>query len=126
VQNVLVRDALVARCARQGAGLRARLERAFGGHPHVGDIRGRGLFLALELVRDRTSKEPFDPASRLNAKVKRAALDAGLMCYPMGGTIDGVRGDHVLLAPPFIVTDAELDRIVQRLGTAIDAAVAQA
>jgi adenosylmethionine-8-amino-7-oxononanoate aminotransferase len=126
VQDVLERDGLVERCARQGENLRARLERAFGAHPHVGDIRGRGLFLALELVRERTSKEPFDPALKLHARVKRAALDAGLMCYPMGGTIDGARGDHVLLAPPFIVTDTELDQMVERLATAIDAAVAQA
>ena len=80
----------------------------------------------MELVRDRTSKSPFDAALKLHAKVKRAALDAGLMCYPMGGTIDGVRGDHVLLAPPFVVTDDELDQIVARLVRAIDAAIAQA
>jgi adenosylmethionine-8-amino-7-oxononanoate aminotransferase len=125
VQTVLERDGLVQRCARQGEALRARLQRALGAHPHVGDIRGRGLFLALELVRDRASKECFDPAARLHAKVKRAALDAGLMCYPMGGAIDGVRGDHVLLAPPFIISDDELDLLVQRLATAIDAAIAQ-
>jgi adenosylmethionine-8-amino-7-oxononanoate aminotransferase len=126
VQDVLERDRLVERCARQGEALRARLDRTFGERPHVGDIRGRGLFVALELVRDRASKDPFDPALKLHARVKRAALDAGLMCYPMGGTIDGARGDHVLLAPPFIVTDAELDQIVERLATAIDTAVAQA
>jgi adenosylmethionine-8-amino-7-oxononanoate aminotransferase len=126
VQNVLERDGLIQRCAQQGEKLRARLARAFGAHPHVGDIRGRGLFLALELVRDRATKEPFDPALKLHAKVKRAALEAGLMCYPMGGTIDGARGDHVLLAPPFIISDAELDLVVERLTRAIDAAVAQA
>ena len=125
VQNVLERDGLVQRCATQGAALRARLDNAFGDHPHVGDIRGRGLFVALELVRDRATKEPFDPARKLHAKVKRAALDAGLMCYPMGGTIDGARGDHVLLAPPFIISDAELDLVVERLANAITKAVAQ-
>jgi len=125
VQKVLERDALVQRCARQGDRLRACLEQTFGPHPHVGDVRGRGLFVALELVRDRASKDPFDPAAKLHAKVKRAALDAGLMCYPMGGTIDGVQGDHVLVAPPFIVTDAELDQIVVRLARALDVAVAQ-
>jgi len=126
VQNVLERDGLVQRCARQGEKLRARLTQVFGAHPHVGDIRGRGLFLALELVHDRARKEPFDATAKLAAKVKRAALEAGLMCYPMGGIIDGARGDHVLLAPPFIMTDAELDLVVERLARAIDTAVAQA
>ena len=126
VQEVLVRDRLVHRCAVQGEKLRARLGQTFGHHPHVGDIRGRGLFLALELVRDRATKQPFDPALKLHARIKRAALDAGLMCYPMGGTLDGARGDHVLLAPPFIVTDAELDLVVERLAKAIDTAIAQA
>jgi adenosylmethionine-8-amino-7-oxononanoate aminotransferase len=126
VQDVLERDALVARCATMGEKLRARLVDRFGTHPHVGDIRGRGLFLALELVRDRASKAPFAPALKLHARVKRAALDAGLMCYPMGGTIDGVQGDHVLLAPPFIISEAELDQVIERLARAIDAAIAQA
>jgi adenosylmethionine-8-amino-7-oxononanoate aminotransferase len=125
VQTVLERDGLVQRCATQGAALRARLDQAFGEHPHVGNIRGRGLFVALELVRDRATKEPFDPARKLHAQVKRAALDAGLMCYPMGGTIDGARGDHVLLAPPFIINDAELDLVVERLAKALTRAVAQ-
>lgn len=126
VQRVIKRDRLVERCREYGARLRARLEAAFRDHPHVGDIRGRGLFLALELVRDRATKEPFDPALRLHARVKTAALDAGLMCYPMGGTIDGRRGDHVLLAPPFIIADAELDLLIERLRAGIDAALAAA
>jgi adenosylmethionine-8-amino-7-oxononanoate aminotransferase len=126
VQKVLKRDRLVERCREQGAKLRAWLEEEFREHPYVGDIRGRGLFLALELVRDRASKEPFDPALRMHARVKKAALDAGLMCYPMGGTIDGKRGDHVLLAPPFIVSDAELDLLLERLTVGIDTALATA
>jgi hypothetical protein len=126
VQQVLERDGLVARCARQGEALRERLQRRFGAHPHVGDIRGRGLFLALELVRDRAGKEPFDPALKVHARVKKHAFDAGLMCYPMGGTIDGARGDHVLLAPPFIIADAELDLLVDRLAQAFDATFADA
>lgn len=124
VQKVIERDDLLAAVRRQGAGLRERLLSAFGEHPHVGDIRGRGLFLACELVADRESKEPFDPALRLHARVKAEAMARGLMVYPMGGTIDGRRGDHVLLAPPFIVTDAELDEIVARLASALDGAVA--
>jgi adenosylmethionine-8-amino-7-oxononanoate aminotransferase len=124
VQRVLKRDRLVERCARQGEKLRERLAGAFGEHEHVGDIRGRGLFWAIELVRDRASKEPFDPKLKLAARIKHEAMELGLMCYPMGGTIDGARGDHVLLAPPFIVTDEELDLLIERLVEAVDRAIA--
>ncbi|MEO8484979.1 MAG: aspartate aminotransferase family protein, partial [Betaproteobacteria bacterium] len=96
----------------------------FGDHPHVGDIRGRGLFAGIELVRDRASREPFDPARQLHARVKREGMARGLMTYPMGGTIDGVRGDHIVLAPPFIAEEAHLDEIVDRLAQSIDAALA--
>ena len=123
VQQVLARDKLVERCAQQGARLGVRLSEAFREHPHVGDVRGRGLFQAIELVADRASKQPFEPALKLHAKVKKAAMDAGLMCYPMGGTIDGARGDHVLLAPPFIIKDDELDLLIGRLTEALNAAV---
>jgi adenosylmethionine-8-amino-7-oxononanoate aminotransferase len=126
VQDVIRRDGLLARVREQGAGLRERLERALGAHPQVGDIRGRGLFMGLELVQDRTSKQTFDPALSLHARVKREAMARGLMVYPMGGTIDGRQGDHVLLAPPFIITDDELDQLTERLAGAIDAAIAQA
>ncbi|MCI1191096.1 aspartate aminotransferase family protein [Calidifontimicrobium sp. SYSU G02091] len=124
VQQVIERDALLERVQRQGYGLAERLHAALGAHPHVGDVRGRGLFWGIELVADRATKAPFDPARRLHAAVKREAMARGLMVYPMGGTIDGQRGDHVLLAPPFIVSDAELDAIVERLAAAIDAALA--
>jgi len=123
VQQVIERDDLLAAVRKRGAHLRQRLTHAFGEHPHVGDIRGRGLFMALELVVDRSTKQPFDPALRLHARVKAEAMARGLMVYPMGGTIDGRQGDHVLLAPPFIVTDGELDEIVRRLTSAIDAAL---
>ncbi|MBR8652070.1 aspartate aminotransferase family protein [Achromobacter sp. Marseille-Q0513] len=126
VQQVIRRDGLLERVRAQGAGLRQRLEQAFGDHPHVGDIRGRGLFMGLELVTDRASKQTFDPALSLHARVKREAMARGLMVYPMGGTIDGRHGDHVLLAPPFIVSDDELDQLTERLAGAIDAAIAQA
>jgi adenosylmethionine-8-amino-7-oxononanoate aminotransferase len=124
VQKVIQRDDLLAAVRRQGAGLRGRLAAAFGAHPHVGDVRGRGLLMALELVDDRATKNPFDPDLRLHARIKAEAMARGLMVYPMGGTIDGRRGDHVLLAPPFIVTDNELDEIVGRLSAALDAALA--
>jgi adenosylmethionine-8-amino-7-oxononanoate aminotransferase len=126
VQNVLKRDRLVERCARQGERLRDRLDDAFGEHEYVGDIRGRGLFHAIELVRDRATREPFDPRLKLAARIKHEAMELGLTCYPMGGTIDGARGDHVLLAPPFIVTDEELDLLIERLVEAVDIAVAGA
>jgi adenosylmethionine-8-amino-7-oxononanoate aminotransferase len=124
VQQVIERDDLLAAVQRQGRALAKRLCDALGKHPHVGDIRGRGLFWGLELVRDRPTKTPFDPDSRLHAAVRREAMARGLMVYPMGGTIDGRLGDHVLLAPPFIVTDSELDAVVERLAASIDAAIA--
>ncbi len=126
VQQVFRRDRLVERCARQGEKLSALLQAAFAQHPHVGDIRGRGLFLALELVRDRVTRQPFEPARRLAAGIRAEAMQAGLLCYPMGGTIDGRQGDHVLLAPPFIISDDELDMLVERLKRAIDQATGAA
>jgi adenosylmethionine-8-amino-7-oxononanoate aminotransferase len=107
----------------QGAHLSRRLKQRFGNHPFVGDVRGRGLLQGLELVADRGSKEPFDPARKLHARVKHEAMMRGLMVYPMGGTVEGARGDHVLLAPPFIISGSEVDMVVERLGDAIDAAV---
>lgn len=124
VQEVIARDDLLANVRAMGAHLSQRLGERFGNHVHIGDIRGRGLFMGVELVEDRSTKAPFDPKLRLNAKIKREAMARGLLVYPAGGTIDGVRGDHVLLAPPFIVDAAAIDAIVERLGDAIDAAVA--
>jgi adenosylmethionine-8-amino-7-oxononanoate aminotransferase len=124
VQRVIRRDNLLENVRTQGAHLARRLQERFGNHPFVGDVRGRGLFQGVELVADRSTKETFDPKRRLHARVKREAMARGLMVYPMGGTIDGVRGDHVLLAPPFIVNAQDIDRIVERLGDAIDAAIA--
>jgi adenosylmethionine-8-amino-7-oxononanoate aminotransferase len=122
VQQVIARDHLLAAVQRQGEGLARRLQEAFAQHPHVGDLRGRGLFRGIELVADRAGKRPFAPERRVFARVRSEAMARGLMVYPMGGTIDGRLGDHVLLAPPFIVSDAELDAIVERLAGAIDAA----
>ena len=123
VQQVIERDHLLEAVRLRGHGLHERLRSTFGEHPHVGDIRGRGLFWGLELVADRADKRPFDPAARVHARLRAAAMAEGLMVYPMGGTIDGRLGDHVLLAPPFIVTDADLDTLVARLSRAVDAAV---
>jgi len=123
VVRTIDEDGLLDRCQIQGERLMSALEARFGQHPHVGDIRGRGLFRGIELVADRGSKAPFDPALGLNARVKRAAMDEGLICYPMGGTIDGRLGDHILLAPPFIVSDAQIDEIVTKLDRALATAL---
>ncbi len=124
VQQVIERDGLLDAVKTLGAQLSTRLQATFGAHPHVGDVRGRGLFMAIELVEDRPSKRPFDPALRLHARIKAEAMARGLMVYPMGGTIDGRAGDHVLIAPPFVATPAEIDEIVRRLSAAIDASLA--
>ena len=92
VQRVIRRDDLLANVRRQGEHLTRRLAERFGNHHHVGDVRGRGLFQAIELVADRASKEPFDPAHKLHARIKQEAMARGLMVYPMGGTVDGVNG----------------------------------
>jgi adenosylmethionine-8-amino-7-oxononanoate aminotransferase len=123
VQQVIRRNNLLDNVRTMGAHLARRLNERFGNHHHVGDIRGRGLFQAIEIVSDRASKEPFDPALKLHAKIKQEAMAKGLMVYPMGGTIDGRRGDHVLIAPPFIVTADNIDTIVERLGDAVDMAL---
>lgn len=114
----LTEGGMVARAATMGDKLGAALDAAFGDHPHIGDIRGRGMFRGLEIVENRETKAPFDPALGLNKKIKAAAFEAGLICYPMGGTIDGARGDHVLLAPPFILTDEQLGELVDKLSAA--------
>ncbi|XVO85343.1 aspartate aminotransferase family protein [Pseudomonas palleroniana] len=119
VQKAIESRGLLAQVNRLGEGLRERLLDRFAEHPHIGDIRGRGLFQGIELVADRNSKAPFDPALKLHAKLKQAAMAEGLMCYPMGGTIDGQRGDHILLAPPFILEDHHLDEIADKLLVAV-------
>ncbi len=124
VQEVIKRDGLLAKVVEMGARLEKGLQERFGQHPFVGDIRGRGLFWALELVSDRASKQPFDPAAKVHTRIKREAMARGLMVYPMGGTVDGVEGDHVLLAPPFIVEGSQVDAIVDRLDAALEAALA--
>lgn len=123
VTALLDRD-LVARAKSQGEKLMAALQSAFGQHPNVGDIRGRGLFQGIELVADRETKAPFDPSRKIAGKIKAAAFEAGLICYPMSGTIDGQNGDHVLLAPPFIISDEQIDELVTKLSGAIETALA--
>ncbi len=124
VQRVIHRDGLLARVRERGEVFGRLLREALGAHPHVGDIRGRGFFWGVELVAERAGKTPFDPARRLHARVKQAAMAQGLLVYPMGGTVDGRQGDHVLLAPPFIASEADLAQIARLLATALDAALA--
>lgn len=121
VQQVIEEDGLLKRVSDLGAALRARLEARFGDHPNVGDIRGRGLFQGLELVEDRPAKKPFPASARIAARLKTAAMEAGLICYPGSGTADGSSGDHVLLAPPFIIEEAQLDELVDKLAQSLGA-----
>ncbi|MEP0519552.1 MAG: aspartate aminotransferase family protein [Hyphomicrobiales bacterium] len=115
VLQTILDENLVARVATMGTKLQSALEATFGQHEHIGDVRGRGLFRGLEIVEDRDSKKPYDPSLGINTKLKKACFEAGLVCYPMGGTVDGVHGDHVLLAPPFILQDEHIDEIVDKL-----------
>ncbi len=124
VQEVIREENLLENVRRMGERLEQRLTERLGNHHHVGDIRGRGLFWAVELVRDRASKEVFDPALKLNERVKMEAYARGLACYPMGGTIDGRLGDHVILSPPYTVTAEQIDTIIERFGDAVEAACA--
>lgn len=126
VQETLAREHLLANVQTRGGQLETLLRARFADHPHVGDVRGRGLFWGVEIVRDRQSKAPFDPSLRVHAQIKAAAMAQGLCVYPMGGTLDGKLGDHVLLAPAFIVTEAQLQAIVDRLAHAIATATQSA
>ncbi len=123
VQQVIEREGLVERVASAGVLFGDLLQQALGAHPNVGDIRGRGFFWGVELVRDRDSKAPFDPGLRLHAQVKKQAMLRGLMVYPMGGTVNGCDGDHILLAPPFVASDEELAQVVDLLADAIAASL---
>ncbi len=124
VVSKLLGEGLVERSCKMGARLEDALTERLGRHPHVGDIRGRGLFIGVELVADRETKTPFDPARRIHWGVEHFAFENGLVCYPMGGTIDGKTGDHVLLAPPFIITDSQIDELTDKFGSAVNMATA--
>ncbi|MEP3640002.1 MAG: aspartate aminotransferase family protein [Paracoccaceae bacterium] len=120
VVTALLDRNLIDRVQTMGQTLQSALEERFGQHPHVGDIRGRGLFRGIELVADRDTKTTFDPSQSLAGRIKKAAFAQGLICYPMSGTRDGKIGDHVMLAPPFIISDAQVDELVTKLSTAIE------
>ena len=125
-QQVIERDGLLENVLQQGDYLRRQLHATLDAHPYVGDIRGRGLFVGVEMVADKVGKSPFDPALPLHQMIKKHAMDAGLLCYPMSGTIDGKLGHHVLLAPPYIINTPQVDELVEKLGVAIHKAFAEA
>lgn len=124
VQQTIQDQNLLENVRARGEDLDAALHDKFGNHPHVGDIRGRGLFRSIELVEDRATKKPFDPGLKINARIKKAAMGEGLCCYPMGGCIDGKLGDHVLLAPPYISDQDVIAQIADKLSRAVDTALA--
>lgn len=119
VQQVIERDHLLDNVLERGQQLRQELRQALDQHPNVGDIRGRGLFVGIEFVADKTTKQPLDPNAKTHAKLRQTAMENGLLVYPMGGTVDGVLGDHILLAPPFICTADDISLIVERVCAAI-------
>ncbi len=114
VQKIVARDGLLERIRNKGPWLMAALSDELGDHPHVGNIRGRGYFIGVEFVADRATREPFDPAQMVFAQIRDAAFTNGLICYPVGGNVDGVRGDHAILAPPYNASDSELSEIVEK------------
>ncbi|MCY4541864.1 MAG: aspartate aminotransferase family protein [Rhodobacteraceae bacterium] len=123
VLKAILNRGLLSGVLEQGDKLHSELCARFGDHSHVGDIRGRGLFRAIELVEDRDTKLAFDPRLGLASEIRKAGLQAGLICYPGSGTVDGVRGDHVLLAPPFTITDDQITELVSKLAIAVDDAL---
>ena len=125
VQEIIAQD-LVQKVKDKSKYLEYQLRSRFEQNPHVGDIRGRGFFWGLEFVRDRDKKLPFAPSIGLATKLKKAAFEEGLICYPMPGTRDGKNGDHVLLAPPFIAKEEEINQALDGLSRAIDKAVYEA
>jgi adenosylmethionine-8-amino-7-oxononanoate aminotransferase len=114
VQKIVERDGLVGRSSEIGMRLKRELASRLKDHPAVGDIRGRGAFIALELVADRQTKRPFDRSLKVAERLKSTALELGLICYPGSGSADGVSGDHLLLAPPFTLTDGELGELIEK------------
>jgi hypothetical protein len=126
VQQVIKEEGLLAEVRRKGQILRRQLDEVFGQHPHIGDIRGRGLFLGLELVADRETKASFDPAKKTWLKIRQTAMEEGLLCYPSGGCVDGKNGDHIILAPAYNIADSQIVEIVEKLGRTLERVVGHA
>jgi len=116
---------LLENVVTRGKGLRKNLRSAFAEHPFVGDVRGRGLFIGVEFVADKKSRQPFDPAAKIHKKIQAAAMDHGLLCYGMGGTVDGKSGDHVLLAPPYIINSEQQQELLEKFTAAVTAALSR-
>ncbi len=119
--QVIDDERLLDNVVEKGQMLRRQLRALLGEHPNVGDIRGRGLFIGIEFVAERDTKEAFDPGRKTHNLVQRAAFERGLMCYGMGGTIDGHRGDHILLAPPYNIDSGQVDELVEKFTGAVTA-----
>jgi len=119
VVSALLNRGLIDRSRQMGLKLHSALKRELGQHPNIGDIRGRGLFQGIELVEDRGTKKPFSPSKSISKKIKDLAFDSGLICYPMSGTRDGINGDHILLAPPFIISEKQISEVVEKLSSSI-------
>jgi adenosylmethionine-8-amino-7-oxononanoate aminotransferase len=124
VLRYILDNGLIENAATVGQYFKERLRDLAQRHEMIGDVRGLGLLLGVELVRDRVTKEPFPPAWRVSARVGSATLARGLVSYPGAGTADGVAGDHLLYAPPLIVTRDQVDEIVRILDTSLTAVAA--
>ena len=125
VVKAILKRGLIERVKTQGDRVKQALKSRFSEHANIGDIRGRGLFLGMEFVQDRATKAAFDPALGINKAFKKTAFENGLICYPMGGTIDGKQGDHVLLAPPFIIEDNHIDELIDKLDNTLSQVLKQ-
>ncbi len=119
VQKEIDSRQLLENVRLQGKQLKSALQDAFGNHPNIGDIRGRGLFIGIEFVKDKASKIPFPVSFPLHSLLKKAAMEAGLMIYPMSGTIDGQHGHHALIAPSFIINNQHIDEIIEKFQRAL-------
>ena len=123
VLDVLLDDNILENVNVMGHQFKHALDTKFGQHTHVGDIRGRGLFYGLELVEERETKEPFSSSYYIATKIKAIAKKRGLLCYPMSGTVDGKIGDHILLAPPYIINEAEINELIGLLADCLEEAL---
>ena len=119
VVNALLNRGLIDRSRNMGLKLHSALKRELGQHPNVGDIRGRGLFQGIELVENRETKKPFLPSKYISKKIKELTFESGLICYPMSGTRNGINGDHILLAPPFIINEKQISEVVEKLSSSL-------
>jgi hypothetical protein len=119
VQKIVAREKLVERVAANATKLNKMIADSLSGIEAVGDVRGRGYFIAAELVQDRGTKKPFDASLKLFMHIRQQALENGFICYPVGGNADGINGDCVIIAPPYNASDAELDEIVEKMAKSV-------